>query len=116
VERLSLASLAEAAFSLNRHDYWLTAEKNASFLLQSLTAEHICSMFTMWSSQDEGYLRLCNIIEGLLKYISYFTGKWLDEAARLSELMIELFWTKLKATFMIRATGIQLVPSTQEYS
>jgi uncharacterized protein len=99
---LVLDSLSEAAGALNRSDYLIAAEKNASFLMQSLTVEgYLKHVYHQGQFRIEGYLEdYAGVIEGILKLqISTFSGQWLIQAVRLADIMIGLFWSEAEGLF-----------------
>ncbi|MFO7772360.1 MAG: thioredoxin domain-containing protein [Dehalococcoidia bacterium] len=92
---LMLASLAEAACVLDRDDYLAAAVANGSFLLKAMMSEgylkHTCKD---GQARIEGYLDdYALVIEGFLNlHQATFDARWLREAIRLADVMIEEFW------------------------
>jgi len=91
---MMLASLAEAACVLGRDDYLAAAVANGSFLLK----EMICDGYLKHTWKDgeasiEGYLDdYALAVEGLLTlHQATFGGRWLREAIRLTDVMVEEF-------------------------
>jgi len=92
---LMLASLAEAAIILNRKEYLNAAITNGSFLLNSLMSDgYLRHTYKDGQARIEGYLEdYASVIEGLLNlHQATFGGKWLAEAIRLAEVMVNEFW------------------------
>ena len=103
---LMLASLAEAACVFSRDDYLEAAVANGSFLLKAMISngylKHTCKD---GKARIEGYLDdYALLIEGLLNlHQATFSGIWLKEAIRLTDVMIEEFWDE--AAIMFYDTG-----------
>ncbi len=99
---LMLASLAEAACVFNRDDYLQAAIKNGEFLLGTMISEgyllHSCKE---GKARIPGYLDdYAMVIEGLLNlHQATFSGRWLKEAVRLTDIMAEEFWDESEGTF-----------------
>ena len=89
---LMLAALAEAARALDRDDYRLVAESNASFLLGELRQEN-GRLLRSWKAGEaklNGYLEdYACLIEGLLElYQATFEPNWFMAAQELAETML----------------------------
>jgi len=99
---LMLASLAEAACVLNRDDYLAAAVANGSFLLGAMLSEgylkHTCKDD---KGRSAGYLDdYALVTEGLLSlHQATFEGRWLREAIRLTDVMVEEFWDEPTGRF-----------------
>jgi len=92
---LMLASLAEAACTFGRDDYLAAAVANGSFLLKAMMCEgYLKHTYKDGKARIEGYLDdYALVIEGLLNlHQATFSGMWLREAIRLTDVMIEEFW------------------------
>lgn len=103
---LMLASLAEAACVLNRDDYLAAAVANGSFLLKAMISDgYLKHTYKDGKARIEGYLDdYALLIEGLLYlHQATFSGMWLREAIRLTDVMIEEFWDK--STAVLYDTG-----------
>jgi uncharacterized protein YyaL (SSP411 family) len=99
---LMLASLAEAACILDRRDYLAAAVANGSFLLDSMMVNgHLQHSYKDGQAKIDGYLRDYGlVIDGLLTlHQATFGGKWLEQAIRLAEVMVEEFWGETTGTF-----------------
>jgi len=99
---LMLASLAEAAVVFNRNDYLEAAVANGSFLLDSMTYEgYLKHTYKDGEASIDGYLDdYALVIDGLLNlHQATFGGRWLKEAVRLTELMVEEFWDESDGMF-----------------
>jgi uncharacterized protein len=92
---LMLSSLAESAAVLDRKDYLDAAIANGSFLLGSMASgEYLMHSYTDNEAKINGYLDdFALVIEGLLSlHQSTFSSKWLKEAIRLTDVMVNEFW------------------------
>jgi uncharacterized protein len=99
---LMLTSLAEAACVLGRDDYLGAAIANGSFLLKEVTsAGYLRHVYMGGEARIEGYLEdYALVIEGLLGlHQAAFDGRWLREAIRLTEVMVEGFWDEASGCF-----------------
>jgi len=99
---MMLSSLAQAATILHRRDYLDAAMANGSFLLGSITAEgYLLHTYKDKQAKIDGFLEdYALVIEGLLDlHQATFQGKWLKEAIRLMDIMVEEFWDESAATF-----------------
>jgi uncharacterized protein YyaL (SSP411 family) len=99
---LVLASLAEAACTLDRRDYLAAAVANGSFLLDSM----IKNGFLQHAYKDgkaklDGYLDdYAMVIEGLLTlHQATLHGEWLHQAIKLAKIMVEQFWDEATGVF-----------------
>jgi uncharacterized protein len=103
---LMLASLAEAACAFDRDDYLAAAVANGSFLLKAMISDgYLKHTYKNGEARIEGYLDdYALVIEGLLNlHQATFSGRWLREAIRLADVMIEEFWDE--STGMLYDTG-----------
>lgn len=103
---LMLASLAEAACVFNRDDYLAAAVTNGSFLIKAMISNgYLKHTYKDGKARIEGYLDdYALLIEGLLNlHQATFSGMWLRESIRLTDVMIEEFWDK--STGMLYDTG-----------
>ncbi len=92
---LMLASLAEAAGILDRKDYLEAAVTKGLFFSNMMTSEgYLKHVFSHGQSKIDGYLEdYALVIESLLNLHQItFAGKWLREAIRLAEVMVDEFW------------------------
>ena len=99
---LILASLAEAASILDRKDYFKAAVANGLFLLNLMTTEgYLRHVFSHGQSKISGYLDdYALVVESLLNLHQVtFTGRWLKEAIRLAEVMVDEFWDDTPGLF-----------------
>ena len=98
---LILASVAEMACALDRHDYLATAVANGSFLLNSMIASgYLKHTYNQGQTKIDGYLQdYALVIYGLLiLHQATLRGEWLRQAVRLGEIMIEQFWDEAACT------------------
>jgi hypothetical protein len=99
---LMLASLTEAACVLDRKDYLTAAITNASFLLNSMSSGgYLRHVYKDGRATIEGYLEdYAMVIDGLLNlHQATFTGEWLRQAVRLTQVMADAFWDASSSTF-----------------
>ena len=99
---LMVTSLAEAACVLGRDDYLAAAVANGSFLLREVTsAGYLRHVYMGGEARVEGYLDdYALAIQGLLGlHQAAFDGRWLREAIRLAEVMVEEFWDEPSGWF-----------------
>ena len=100
---LMLGSLAEAASVLGRPDYLEAASANAAFLLESLKDAdgRLLRTYRDGKAKLKGYLEdYAFLVDGLITlYEATFEPKWLWEAQKLAETMLELFWDADTASF-----------------
>ena len=118
---LMLGSLAEAASVLGRPDYLEAAATNAAFLLEALKDDsgRLLRTYRDGKAKLKGYLEdYAFLVDGLITlYESTFEPKWLWEAQKLAEAMLELFWDADSASFY--STGHdheELLVRPQEFS
>jgi len=99
---LMLTSLAEVACTFDRDDYLAAAVANGSFLLKAMISEgYLKHIYKDGEARIEGYLDdYALVIEGLLNlHQATFSGMWLREAIRLTDVMIEEFWDESAGMF-----------------
>ena len=101
---LMLVSFANAAAVFNRVDYLATARKNADFLLSHLRHEgRLLRTFKDGQAKLNGYLEdYACFVEGLLFLFEATSElRWLEEAVRLNDTMIDQFWDAPTASFYL---------------
>lgn len=99
---LMLRSFAEAAAILNRDDYRQVAIANAEFLLTHLQRDgRLLRTYRDGISKLNAYLEdYALLIDGLLAlYEATFELRYLQEARRLADIMIEQFWDNVAGGF-----------------
>jgi uncharacterized protein YyaL (SSP411 family) len=109
---LMLTSIAEAASVLERDDYLKAAIANASFLIKALyDGETLKHSYKDGQAKVNGYLSdYALLCEGLLSlYQAGFQERWLTEAKKLADAMLEKFWDKEKGYFYDTAQGEETV-------
>jgi len=109
---LMLASMAEAASVLERDDYLKAAISNASFLTKALhNGETLKHSYKDGQAKVNGYLSdYALLCEGMLSlYQAGFQERWLNEAKKLADAMLEKFWDKEKGYFYDTAQGEETV-------
>jgi hypothetical protein len=99
---LMLTSFAEAAAVLEREDYYQVAVNNVEFLLTHLRRDgRLLHTYKDSVAKLDAYLDdYANLIAGLLSlYECDFDLRWLSEAVRLTDAMIETFWDTERGGF-----------------
>jgi uncharacterized protein YyaL (SSP411 family) len=99
---LMLSSLAQAAIILHRRDYLDAAIANGSFLLSLMTSEgHLMHTYKDNQAKTDGFLEdYALVVEALLDlHQATFKGKWLKEAVRLTDTIVNDFWDKSVGIF-----------------
>ena len=92
---LMLRSFAEAAASLQRDDYRDAAIANARFITENLQSNgRVLRTYKDGQAKLNGYLEDYSFLaDGLLAvYELTFDDHWLNEARRLADAMLDLFW------------------------
>jgi uncharacterized protein len=116
---LALAALAEAARRLERPDWIDVARRLGAFLLGPLSDEDGRLRRSYRDGRTSGAAFLddyANVAHGLLE-LHVATGelRWLEEAARLARLAVELFGDEERGGFFLSpADGEELVARTKE--
>jgi len=91
---LMLASLAEAACVLERDDYLAAAVANGSFILEKMMLDgYLKHTYKDGEAKIEGFLDdYALAIDALLcLHEATFDGRWLSEAIRLADIMVDEF-------------------------
>jgi uncharacterized protein YyaL (SSP411 family) len=99
---LMLASLAEAAVTLDRRDYLIAAVANGSFLADSMIRNgQLQHSYKDGTARIEGFLAdYALVVSGLLHlHQATLEVKWLKQAITLAHTMAEQFWDKSRHTF-----------------
>jgi len=99
---LMMRSFAEAASILRREDYRQVAVANASFLLEALRRDgRLLRTYKDGRASLKGYLEdYAFIADGLLSlYEASFDHRWLEEARRMVDSMVDLFWDEGQSAF-----------------
>ena len=100
---LMLKSFALASRILGREDYRQVAVRNAEFILKTLVTPE----GRLYRTYKDGKAHLNGFLEdysyyadGLLAlYEATFDLKWIEEARRLADIMLEQFWDQTDGTF-----------------
>jgi len=101
---LMLVSFANAAAVLNRANYLDRARKNADFVLSQLSREgRLLRTFKDGQAKLNGYLEdYACFVEGLLSLFEASGElRWLEEAVKLNETMLDQFWDAASASFYL---------------
>ncbi len=99
---MMLRSFAEAASILERDDYRQAAVDCAEFLLRELVNDgRLLRTYKDGKAHLNGYLEdYAYLADGLLYlYEATFNDRWLNEARRLADGMIDLFWEQAENGF-----------------
>ena len=99
---LMLRSFAEAAATLGRQDYRDAAVANADFVTQNLQKDgRVLRTYKDGQARLNGYLEDYSFLaDGLIAvYELTFDSRWLDEAQRVADGMIALFWDQEDQVF-----------------
>ena len=99
-----LVSFANAAAVLNRPDYLEIARRNADFVLSYLRQEgRLLRTFKDGQAKLNGYLEdYACFVEGLLSLFEASGElRWLEEAVRLNDTMLDQFWDTETASFYL---------------
>jgi len=105
---LMLVSFANAAAVLNRPDYLERARKNADFILTHLRQEErLLRTFKDDQAKLNGYLEdYACFVEGLLSLFEASGElRWLEEAVRLNDTILDQFWDAETASFYLTGRG-----------
>jgi uncharacterized protein YyaL (SSP411 family) len=109
---LMLASMAEAASVVERDDYLKAAIDNANFLTRALyNGETLKHSYKDGQAKVNGYLSdYAMLCDGLLSlYRASFQERWLKEAKKLADAMLEKFWDEGKRNFYDTAQGEETI-------
>jgi uncharacterized protein YyaL (SSP411 family) len=116
---LMLTAFAEAANILGRDDYRLVAERNADFILNSLTRDgRLLRTYKEGQAKLNGYVEdYAYVIEGLLAtYEATFDFRYFTQAKELSDRMIQLFWDERDGGFYFTSSDHEeLLTRTKDY-
>jgi uncharacterized protein len=116
---LMLRAFAEAASYLGRDDYRAAAEANATFILTTLwDGSRLLHNFKDGRARFNGYVDdYANLADGLFAlYELTFDTRWLDQAVRIADRMIELFWDSEDGGFYFTSTNHEsLITRTKDF-
>jgi uncharacterized protein YyaL (SSP411 family) len=116
---LMLASFAEAAAILERQDYLVIGEKNASFVLDELRRDGL-----LLRTYKDGQAKLNAYLEDYAFYadglIALYQAsgnlRWLEEAVALTDKMVEEFWDEEDGGFFYTGKSHEeLIVRTKDY-
>ena len=99
---LMLRSFAEASAALDRRDYRDIAVRNAEFVLTGLQREgKLLRSYKDGTARFNAYLEDYScMVDGLISlYEATFDPRWMREAERLAEVMIDHFWDPKEGNF-----------------
>ncbi len=103
---LMLATFAEASAILDSNDYLEIAEKNADFILENMQTDgFLLRTYKDGKAKINAYLEdYANFIDGLIELFQVSGEvKYLREAKRIADLMIDAFWDEKAGGFYFTA-------------
>ena len=116
---LMLEAFAEAAAVLEREDYREMAERNAEFILESLTKDGLLlHVYKDGGAKHVGFLDDYAYVASALLTLYETTGelRWLEEARALAERMVEEFWDEDGGGFFYNGrSGEELIVRNKDY-
>jgi uncharacterized protein YyaL (SSP411 family) len=116
---LMLEAFAEAAAVLERDDYRETAERNAEFILESLTKDGLLlHVYKDGGAKHVGFLDDYAYVASALVTLYETTGvlRWLEEARTLADKIIEEFWDEEGGGFFYNGrSGENLIVRNKDY-
>ena len=116
---LMLRAFADAANYLGRDDYRAAAEANANFILTTLwDGNRLLHNFKDGRARFNAYVDdYANLADGLFAlYELTFEAKWLDQAVRIADRMIQLFWDSEDGGFYFTSTDHEsLITRTKDF-
>jgi uncharacterized protein len=116
---LMLEAFAEAASVLGRDEYREAAERNAEFILGSLTKGGLLlHVYKDGGAKHVGFLDDYAYVASALVTLYETTGslRWLEEARRLADKMVEEFWDEEGGGFFYNgASGEKLIVRNKDY-
>lgn len=114
---LMIKSLAEAGRVLDRKDWVRLASDAADFVLRELQRDgRLLRTYKDGQAKIAGFLEdYAFFTEGLIElYQTTFELRWFEEAKRLAELMVDLFWDDGAGFFDTARDGENLITRPQE--
>jgi uncharacterized protein YyaL (SSP411 family) len=116
---LMLEAFAEAAAVLERADYREAAERNAEFILGTLSRDGLLlHVYKDGLAKHAGFLDDYSYVVSGLVTLYETTGRrrWLEEAVRLAGKMVEEFWDEEGGGFFYNGrSGEQLIVRNKDY-
>jgi uncharacterized protein YyaL (SSP411 family) len=116
---LMLEAFAEAAAVLGRDDYREAAERNAEFILGSLTKDGLLlHVYKDGRAKHAGFLDDYAYVASALVTLYETTGglRWLEEARSLADRMVEEFWDEEGGGFFYNGrSGEKLIVRNKDY-
>ena len=117
---MMLESFAEASVVLDRADYRKIAERNARFILDRLHRDGLL-LHTYKDGVAKYHAYLDDYAQAASAMVTLYeaTGsiEWLEEALRLTELMVEEFWDEEDGGFFFTgASGERLIVRTKDFT
>jgi hypothetical protein len=116
---MMLASFAEASSALGRDDYRAVAEKNARFLLDTLTRDgQLLHVYKDGQAKFHGYLDDYSCVASGLLALFESTGelRWLAESRRLADRMLDEFWDESEGGFFYTSrSGEALIVRNKDF-
>ncbi|MET0624065.1 MAG: thioredoxin domain-containing protein [Pyrinomonadaceae bacterium] len=116
---LMLEAFAEAAAVLGREDYREMAERNVEFILDTLVSDGLLlHVYKDGRAKHVGFLDDYSYVVSGLVTLYETTGRvrWLEEAVRLADKMIEEFWDEEGGGFFYNGrSGEKLIVRNKDY-
>jgi uncharacterized protein len=116
---LMLEAFAEASAVLEREDYRETAERNAEFILGSLMKDGLLlHVYKDGRAKHVGFLDDYAYVASAFVTLYETTGtlRWLEEARRLADKMVEEFWDEEGGGFFYNGrSGEKLIVRNKDY-
>ena len=116
---LMLEAFAEAAAVLEREDYREVAERNAQFILDSLVRDGLLlHVYKDGRAKHVGFLDDYAFVVSGFVTLYETTGRlrWLEEASKLTDKMIEEFWDEEGGGFFYNGrSGEKLIVRSKDY-
>jgi hypothetical protein len=116
---LMLEAFAEAAAVLEREEYREAAKRNAEFILGTLTKDGLLlHVYKDGRAKHVGFLDDYSYVASALVTLYETTGslRWLEEARRLADKMVEEFWDEEGGGFFYNGrSGESLIVRNKDY-
>lgn len=116
---LMMASFAEAAAILDRDDYLQVARRNAEFVLENLQRDGLLlRTYKDGQAKLNGYQEdYAYLADGLIAlYEATGESRWLNEAKRLTDVMIAEFWDTAEGGFFFTGNSHEeLIVRSKDY-
>jgi uncharacterized protein len=113
---LMIAALSRAGVVLNEINYITAAEKSANFILNNMHNGELLHRYRLGEASIPAFLDdYAYLIWGLIElYEATFNAKYLEEAKRLTEKALQLFWDSDSGGFYIAGSLEDSLPRVKE--